>query len=344
MRRTLSVRAGAALLALFALSGAAAATEIESTPIPAQALRLIEQVNARLEAGGSPLRLTEASFFTLGLGTPSFRLLRIGSRWTHDQLTYVLDESDYTVDVPAAQTDAALVSGYDSWNAIANVTISTNRIADSGGNYDILDAIVLGPGGACVDIVDTTSPNLVFYDPSTGAIAINPEADVVMGGWLHPAYFANCLGSASILGVTWGFSTGDNDGDNYPDHVYVEQYYNEGFLWATSGAVYLSFSLIDIESIAVHENGHALGLDHFGGPNPNEPFMLQPNGTVFDPEAVMNPGYLGGDHKRTPMRTDVSALRTLYGRQGKRGGSWRMGRGLPPPPTRKRRRSAERAA
>ena len=61
----------------------------------------------------------------------------------------------------------------------------------------------------------------------------------------------------------------------------------------------------------VHEVGHTHGLGHFGGPNANQPFKLQPNGKVFDPEAVMNPFYLGGE-KRSLLPTDLAGLKALY--------------------------------
>jgi hypothetical protein len=82
----------------------------------------------------------------------------------------------------------------------------------------------------------------------------------------------------------------------------------------TSGSQYLDFDgPFDIQSIFVHEDGHALGLGHTGGPNPNQPFKLHPNGRVFDPEAVMNPFNLGGE-KRNPFPLDLAALRSLYAR------------------------------
>ena len=131
-------------------------------------------------------------------------------------------------------------------------------------------------------------------------------------GWLPPRYFSSCLGSANIIGVTWIFAGGDANHDNFDDMLYVEQYYNDGFQWVLSGSPFLS-AIMDVESILTHENGHALGLDHFGGPNVNEPFKLQPNGKVFDPEAIMNPFYLGGE-KRSLFPSDLSSLRSLYTR------------------------------
>jgi hypothetical protein len=288
---------------------------IHHVPAPAGAVQLMQQVNSQLEAGGSDVRLSEASFFTVGLGTDSYRVLRIGTRWTTSQISYVLDGSDFTADVPAAQTESALVSSFDSWNNVSNTTIQSTRVADDGSNFDILDGLVLDPAGNCVSIYDFTSPNLVAVTP-TGGLLIEPAADIVVGGWLPAAYFSRCMGSASILAITWTFSVPDQDGDNYRDTVYVEQFYNEGFRWVTNGAAYLNFDLMDIQSIAVHENGHAMGLDHFGGPNTNQPFRLQPNGKVYDPEAVMNPAYLGGTAKRQPLPTDEAALRTLFGRKG----------------------------
>lgn len=287
-----------------------------SSPTPPKAVQLIGRVNARLEAGGSSLRLTEAWFFTTGRGVDPYRQLRTGVRWYKDHVTYLLDESDYIDSgLSPVAVDAALMSGYETWNGVPQSSLLTTRVADGDGNYDILDAVILDAGGNCIDIVDTSSPNLLDYDPTTGSIDIAPQADIVFGGWINPEYFSKCLGSADIIGVTWSFSGGDSNGDKYPDLVYVEQFYNPAFSWTTTDATYLDFTApIDVETIAVHENGHALGLGHFGGPNPRQPFKLQPNLRVFDPEAVMNPYYLGGE-KRALFPTDQAAIRTVYGRR-----------------------------
>jgi hypothetical protein len=154
-----------------------------------------------------------------------------------------------------------------------------------------------------------TSPNLDFANG-----LIFPEDDIVVGGWVPATYFSQCLGSSEIIGVTWTFSDVDSNGDQYRDRQYVEQFYNPAFEWTTTEAVYLDFGApFDIETIAVHENGHSHGLGHFGGPIKNQPFKLQPNGRVFNPEAVMNPYYIGGE-ERTPLATDVAGMRTMYAR------------------------------
>jgi hypothetical protein len=269
-----------------------------------KARQMLDQANAQLEATGSSLRIVKASFFVKGQGVPEYANLRTGSKWPYRSLTYIIDGSDLTIDVPAAATTAAIVNGFNTWNSVANTVITTSQGTDDGGNFDVLDG-TFGPGGQCLTLFDLSSPNL---DLSAGQIF--PEAEIVVGGWLPDTYFANCLGSSSILGITFTFSDGDINSDNYVDTLYVEQFYNERFAWVTSGSTFLG-PTEDIETVVVHENGHAIGLDHVGGPVQNQPFKLQPNGNVFNPEAIMNPAYLGGE-KRSPFATDLAALRTLY--------------------------------
>jgi len=273
--------------------------------------RIVEQVddfNANLEAAGQSIRLDYPWLFVVGPGTDPFGRLRTDSRWPITSPGYILDESDYTTDAPFADVDAALVAAYDSWTDIASTFIEAVREPDNGGNFDVIDGLFDGTGN-CIFLFDLTSPNLDFANG-----LIFPESDIVVGGWVSPNYFSQCLGSANIIGVTWTFSDVDMNGDNYRDIQYVEQFYNPAFTWTTTNAVYLDVGApIDIETIAAHENGHAHGLGHFGGPIGRQPFKLKPNLRVFNPEAVMNPFYLGGE-KRTPLRTDIAGLRTLYAR------------------------------
>ena len=59
----------------------------------------------------------------------------------------------------------------------------------------------------------------------------------------------------------------------------------------------------------------------FGGPNALQPVKIQPNGRIFDPEAVMNPFYVGefarvlGDPR---ARVDRFPFRTTCGRPSRR--------------------------
>lgn len=296
------------------------ATALTGTPSERAAL-LADRVNARLAASGSTIRLDDAYFFTTGPGTDDFRRLRTGSRWVNPRsVTYSVDESDmvkYTgLGNPFTDADvlAALLAAHEAYNGIPNLVLHSTRVPDNGANNDILDGIVRNAAGECVDIVDVTAATLIDYDPATGNINFNPVADNLFGGWLAPEYFEDCLGSANIIGVTWTFSDVDGalgDGlDGYRDRVYTEQFYNTVFDWNVTGSTFLG-DIFDVQSIVVHEVGHTHGLGHFGGPNVNEPFKLQPNGKVFDPEAVMNPFYLGGE-KRHLFPTDLAGLKAMY--------------------------------
>jgi hypothetical protein len=289
---------------------AAKKTPLTGTPTE-RAAQIAAKVNARLAARGSKYRLTGVSFFTVGKGVPPFRS-HVFARLPKRDLTYLIDVSDYPPGANTAAVTTALVNAYETWDAVPRVNLSLTRVPDTHANPDVLDAIVTDNAGNCVDIVDTSSPALISVDANGFNLA--PFADIVHGGWLSADYFEKCLGSADIIAITFTFTGGDANHDQFADIVYSEQYGNNHWQYVTSGSQFLDFEgPFDIQSIFVHEDGHALGLDHTGGPNPQQPLRLRPNGHVFTPEAIMNPFNLGGE-KRSLFPLDLASLRQLYSR------------------------------
>ena len=98
-------------------------------------------------------------------------------------------------------------------------------------------------------------------------------ADITTMGWLPGWVFELIFSRNNVIGVCWTFiftepdpdnPTGprvptDVNGDGYRDIAFKEVWYNDRFNWSTDGS-----PGIDIETVALHENGHALGLGHFG--------------------------------------------------------------------------------
>ena len=326
--KTLSV-ALAAGVALSACDQEVTAPESEVAPVfakasqgradfaPTDAIRaFVDGVNARFAATGQTIRLDYPWLFRVGPGTDPYQSLRTGSRWTTTSPEYILDVADFGgTAVPAAEVATTMASAFSTWNAVPQGSLVTTRGSDPVGNVDVLDGLY-DAGGNCVFLYDVTSPNL-FWHIDNGAFVFDGIAiasDIVVGGFPPETYFSQCLGSSDILAVTWTFSNVDSDGDQYRDRLYVEQYYNPAFTWTTSGSQYLDFGgPVDLETIALHEHGHAHGLGHFGGPVTDAQWKLKPNGRVFNPEAVMNPFYLGGED-RTLHPTDESGYLTMYAR------------------------------
>ncbi len=77
----------------------------------------------------------------------------------------------------------------------------------------------------------------------------------------------------------------DVDRDGYLDTAANEIYYNDGFSWLLAGG-----NGMDLETVALHEIGHSLGIGHVGPPL----------------EAAMNPVYAGIERELHPL--DRAAL------------------------------------
>lgn len=263
-------------------------------------LAKMAQINEQLRSQGLGIAVEQIEFFTIGGGRPTNRIHQQQFRWVAgdprrladgDNITYLVDQSDGTTasGLTSAQTEAALDRAMDTWQAERCLKkLDLVKRADSGADPDIFDAFY-GFGG--------------FGDPFL--------ADIVEAGWLPRAFFEAVGGPGGGRGilafsVTFIFVNGDGsptdvNGDNYLDSALNEVYYNDNF--GNSGGdragnpwgINIALPGIDVETVALHENGHSLELGHFGPP----------------PVAVMNPVY-GGIH-HSPLSIDHAGMCAVWG-------------------------------
>jgi hypothetical protein len=262
-------------------------------------IALMRQVNQLL--AGSPLNIAveQIQFFTIGRGRPANRIHQRDVRWVAgdprrladgENITYLVDRSDgrTTSGLTNAQTEAAIDRAMNTWQAEKGLQkVHLVKRADSGADPDIFD-FFFGFGG--------------FGNPFL--------ADIVNAGWLPRAFFEAVGGPGGGRGilafsVTFIFVDGDNNptdinGDRYLDAALNEVYYNDNFgnpagdRAGNPWGINVALPGIDVETVALHENGHSLGLGHFGPP----------------PAAVMNPVYAGIRH--TPLPADHAGTSVVW--------------------------------
>jgi hypothetical protein len=199
-------------------------------------------------------------------------------------ITYLVDQSDGLAisrnpvngalfPLPNAVTEPEIDASMHAWETgPACHPPTVTKVADPGVDPDLIDNLVLG--GA---------PGRSF-------------ADITHAGWL-PSGFFNALatnGASFILGVTFTFVYIDGNGnptdidhDGLADVAFREIYYNRSFAWtpdATNNAA------VDIQSVSIHESGHAYGLAHFGR------VFEDDNGVIhYAPKSIMNAVYVSAD-------------------------------------------------
>jgi len=263
-------------------------------------LARMRQINEQLRGSGLGIAIEEIQFISIGQGRPANRIHQQGFRWVAgderraadgNNITYLVDQSDGATasGLTNAQTEAALDRALATWNADKCLK-KTNLIkrADSGADPDIFDAF-FGFGG--------------FGDPFL--------ADIVEAGWLPKAFFDAVGGpggghgilafSVSFIFVDGNGNPTDINGDNYLDTALNEVYYNDNFgnpggsRPGNPWGINIALPGIDVETVGLHENGHSLGIGHFGPP----------------PDAVMNPVYAGIRH--TPLAVDDGGMCAVWG-------------------------------
>jgi Matrixin len=282
--------------AVFAMITAFAASAQEGDP---SVLARMQQINAKLRSMGLGIAIEQIEFFTIGQGRPSNRIHAQEFRWVAGDprreadgtnITYLVDQSDGATasGLTNAQTEPAIDGAMDTWQANRCFkTVNIVKRADDGADPDIFDSF-FGFGG--------------FGNPFL--------ADITNAGWLPRAFFeavGGPGGGRGILAFSVSFIFIDDDGnptdingDNRLDTALNEVYYNDTFGQAGTDRAGRPWGInspppgIDVETVALHENGHSLGIGHFGPP----------------PAAIMNPVYAG--IRQSPLAVDSAGMCSVW--------------------------------
>ncbi|HDZ21690.1 hypothetical protein LCGC14_0698150 [marine sediment metagenome] len=214
-------------------------------------------------------------------------------------VTTVLDASDFTADLASVDVESALLNAFGTWDDVAAApNLNFEFKDDDGGNYDIFD----GPN-------DSGGPP--WFNGTTGTLDQSSNwryANIVVGGWLPASYF----GSPYVLAVTW---TGQLYGGGGKPQWHSEVFFNDAWNWTNDGEAAdvdllngLPNLLIDLETVALHEFGHTIGLGHENG----EPSVMA--------------SFYGGT-ERTLLADDIDGVTALYSNRIKGGGGGGNGGG-----------------
>lgn len=277
--------AAVTLLAPVGLSAQAQSFQPEGEPY---AIETMTEANDDLKALWMDIQVEQIEVLTLGDGRSSSRLHRQPFRWVSgdarrradgDRLTYLVDLGDTTGSLAAADAEAAIDRATSTWASTpCFAKVPVVKRAYSGADPDIFDAM-----------------------QGFGGVGNYRLADIVHAGWMPPAYFDAVAGPGSgetILAFSVTFiyvgpdgQPTDVNGDGYLDTAANEIYYNDGFSWLLAEG-----RGMDLETVALHEIGHSLGIGHVGPPL----------------EAAMNPVYAGADRELHAL--DRAALCGVWSR------------------------------
>lgn len=263
-------------------------------------LAKMNDINRALLARGAGVAVEAIHLYTVGPARPDNRIHQQEFRWVPGDprrlaqgadITYLVDRSDGRTasGLTTGQTEAAIDAAMATWGADpALKRVAVVKRPDTGTDPDIYDS---------------------FF--GFGRFGNYLVADIVNAGWYPREFFEAVAGpgggrgilafSVSFIFVDAAGNPTDINGDNYLDTALNEVYFNDTFgdrrddRAGNPWGIDIALPGIDVETVALHENGHSLGLGHFGPP----------------PDAVMNPVYAG--IRQVPLSPDDAGMSTVWG-------------------------------
>jgi hypothetical protein len=250
-------------------------------------LQLMNDLNDVLKPQWLDYRVEQIEFLTIGKGRPSARIHQRDFRWVSgdprrhadgDTLSYLVDPS-----WGEATSGGVTQAAPGGPNRPRGDAVGGELVSRPAGGQAAL------PRGRRHDLRLFPRPRRLWRPLRRGH---RPR---------RLAFRGQRAAGPDVLGISVTFifvdpATGeptDLDGDQRLDTALNEIYYNDRFVWSLSGAE--TAGTFDVETVALHESGHAFAVGHFGSP----------------PEAVMNPVYAGIRRKLYPM--DHAGLCTVWG-------------------------------
>jgi hypothetical protein len=238
-------------------------------------------VNTELEKQGKNLQIEKIEYLTAGeaVGREVFFSDRgnkqLSSHWvpgdprrewsTGTDITWASDGTEGDAGVGFVATQTAVFSAMETWEDVKCSNIPLSPLGVS--NFDLgFVAYFFGIGPPAPIVADISHAGF----------------GTVLDPYLPPPVIAATF---TLIWTSGGAPT-DIDNNGKTDTALREIYYTNNYPWAIAPA---PGGGIDIETVVLHETGHALSQAHFG-----ELFRTDRNGKFhFSPRAVMNAGYTG---------------------------------------------------